>query len=46
MKYIVSMGDDPEKADNCRAYYGDWFYPVMLYDSGDAFLEKITPRFV
>lgn len=46
MNYIISLGDDPDKADNCRGNYGDSFYPVMLYDQGRAYMKNIMPRFV
>ena len=41
--YIVDVGDGDSKVQKCREAYGDDLYSVRLYDSGEAFVEYISP---
>ena len=43
IEYILSIGDEPSKVEACRQMYGDSYYLVQLYDSGNVFIESINP---
>jgi hypothetical protein len=41
---IVSYGDHVESVEKCRERFGDSYYPVTLYDSGNTSIESIFPN--
>lgn len=44
--YVVSMGDRVDNVDSCRETYGDSYYPVRLYDAGNAFVDVLSSSLV
>jgi len=41
IEYILSVGDTESRVEACRDAYGDSFYPVKLFDEGNAVIMNI-----
>lgn len=45
IEYILSLGDTESRVEACRLAYGDSYYPVKLYDEGNAVIMNLDSNF-
>ena len=45
IEYILSLGDTGSRVESCRQAYGDSYYPVRLYDEGNAAVMNLDSNF-
>ena len=45
IEYILSTGDTVSRVEACRSAYGDQYYPVKIYDEGNAAIMNLDPNF-
>ncbi len=45
IEYILSLGDTESRVDACKQAYGDSYYPVKLYEDGNATVMNLDSNF-